>query len=135
MHNYATRTEMSFAPGGTALARPSNTMVGIWDIARLVLAIFAMIIGPILIGILIGGIQLGFYKLLKKAGLIQEEDIPMFIILVMRGLFVPLAVIAIVVMYLKFGLGQPGFAPVNAKGASGPQSSPRFISPIFCPNA
>jgi hypothetical protein len=93
-------------------------MVGIWDIARLILAILAMIVGPILIGILIGAIQLGFYKLLKKAGMIVEEDIPMFIILVMRGLFVLLAVIAIVVMYLKFGLGMPGFAPSDAQGSS-----------------
>jgi len=89
-------------------------MVEAWGVILLLLAIAGVIIGPIVLGLLIGAIQLGFYKLLKKAGMIKDEDIPMFIILVMRGLFVLLAVIAIVVMYLKFGLGQPGFAPVQS---------------------
>lgn len=84
-----------------------------WGVFRAILAVAGLIFGPILAGIMLGGLQWAFYKLLQKLGLITPDDIPMFIILVMRGLFMVLAVIAVVVLYLKFGLGEPGFAPAK----------------------
>jgi len=70
------------------------------SILRLVLATGALIGGPIIGAIVLGGIQHGFYRLLRS-------EPPVFPILLLRGLMAMLALIAMTVFYLKFGLGMP----------------------------
>ncbi len=79
-------------------------MNGDASILRLVLATGALIGGPIIGAIVLGGIQHGVYRLLKS-------EPPVFPILLLRGLMGMLIIIAITVFYLKFGLGQPTLPP------------------------
>jgi hypothetical protein len=92
------------------------------DVLRFLAATIGLIVGPVIGAVLIGLIQLSLYKLFLKLKWIGAEDIPMFPILVMRGMFVILAVIAAVVFYLRFGLKEPGFvAPTATESGAGQQ--------------
>ncbi len=78
------------------------------SILRLVLATGALMAGPVIGAIVLGGVQHGIYRLFKS-------EPPIFPILLLRGLMVMLAVIAVTIFYLKFGLGQPSVpAPAPA---------------------
>ncbi|MBA3847508.1 MAG: hypothetical protein H0X45_12810 [Planctomycetes bacterium] len=79
-------------------------MNGDASILRLVLATGALMAGPVIGAIVLGGIQHGVYRLLRS-------EPPVFPILLLRGLMGMLALIAITVFYLKFGLGQPSMPP------------------------
>ncbi len=64
----------------------------------------ALFLGPPLIGVLFGFVQLGVYRLLARLGAIRADGIPVFPILMLRGMLVMLAVIAAAVFYFKFGV-------------------------------
>ena len=66
------------------------------------LPILLLIFGPILGAVLIGFIQLGIYTLLAKVGLVKADNIPMFPILLFRGLLILLGLIALAAITSKF---------------------------------
>ena len=60
-----------------------------------ILQILILIAGPIIGAILLGFIQLGIYTLLAKIGLVKLDNIPVFPILLFRGLLILLGIIAL----------------------------------------
>jgi hypothetical protein len=97
---------------------------GFFDILRFIAATAGLIVGPVLLAIVIGLIQLALYKTFRKAGWIADSDIPMFPILVLRGMFVALGVIAAVVFYLRFELKEPGFPSAPPKSETARSREP-----------
>lgn len=75
-------------------------MSGDANVVRLVGATAALVLTPIVGAIVLGGIQYGIYRLVRAQP-------PMFPILILRGLMLMIAFIAVMVFWLKFGLGQP----------------------------
>ena len=59
------------------------------------LVILMPIFGPIAGAIVLGFVQLGLYKAAAKVGMVKEETIPMFPILLFRGLLIILGIIAL----------------------------------------
>ncbi|TVR08251.1 MAG: hypothetical protein EA401_14225 [Planctomycetota bacterium] len=81
-----------------------------------ILAILMLILGPILVAIVFAFVQLFVYKVLTWIKVLNAERIPMFPILLFRGLIILLALItlgAISSMYFKDGPDPmtPGAAP------------------------
>lgn len=69
-----------------------------------IIPIIGLIFGPIIGAIIIGLIQLGIYHGVAAVGLMNRENIPMFPILLFRGLLILLALIALgsfAAMYFK----------------------------------
>ena len=73
------------------------------SVLRLVLATLGLILGPPLIGVLFGLIQLGVYRLLVRAKAITAEQVPMFPILFLRGMMILIAIVAGHVFYYSAG--------------------------------
>lgn len=74
------------------------------------LPILGLIFGPIIGAIVLAFLQLGIYTLLAKIGLIKAENIPMFPFLLLRGLLILLALIALgafAAMYFKGDADDP----------------------------
>jgi len=71
-----------------------NIIMGIFGIALLLL-------GPPIGGVVLGFLQLALYKALVKSGAMLTESVPMFPILVLRGMIALIAVIAAVLFWLK----------------------------------
>jgi hypothetical protein len=85
------------------------------------LPILALILGPPVIALVLGGLQLAVYAALQRSGRVQEDDVPPFILLVLRGFLILLACVAVAAI-LAF-LTKSGPDPLW--GASGaPVSSP-----------
>lgn len=72
------------------------------SVSRAVLSVVGLIFAPLIGGIVLGLLQLGIYRLLVGARLVAADRVPIFPVLLMRGLLVMLALIAIGVFYLKF---------------------------------
>ena len=73
------------------------------SILRLVLATLGLFLGPPLIGVLFGFIQLGVYRLLVRAKVLTNEQVPMFPILFLRGMMILIAIVAAHVFYYSAG--------------------------------
>jgi len=73
------------------------------SILRLILATMALFLGPPLIGVLFGFVQLGVYRLLVRAKAVRAEDVPMFPILFLRGMMILIAIVAAHVFYYSAG--------------------------------
>lgn len=73
------------------------------SILRLILATAALFLGPPLIGVLFGFIQLGIYRLLVRAKAVRDQDVPMFPILFLRGMMILIAIVAAHVFYYSAG--------------------------------
>jgi hypothetical protein len=71
------------------------------SILRGVFGIGLLMLGPLVGGIVLGGLQWAVYRSLVKAGAMQPDSVPMFPILVMRGLILLIAVIAATLFWLK----------------------------------
>ncbi len=73
------------------------------SILRLILATAALFLGPPLIGVLFGFIQLAIYRLLVRIKAITNEQVPMFPILFLRGMMILIAIVAAHVFYYSAG--------------------------------
>jgi len=71
------------------------------SILRGIFGIGLLMFGPLIGGVILGFAQLAVYKALVKAGAMQTDSIPMFPILVMRGLIILIAIIAGTLFWLK----------------------------------
>lgn len=74
---------------------------GVPSIVRGIFGIGLLMFGPLIGGIVLGLGQLAIYKALVKAGAMNNESVPMFPILVLRGLILLIAVIAGTLFWLK----------------------------------
>lgn len=73
------------------------------SILRLILATLGLFLGPPLIGVLFGLIQLGIYRLLVRIRVLRAEQVPMFPILFLRGMMILIAIVAGHVFYYSAG--------------------------------
>lgn len=71
------------------------------SVLRGIFGIGLLLFGPLIGGTILGFLQLGVYKLLVKSGAMQPDSVPMFPILVLRGLIALIAVIAATMFWLK----------------------------------
>ena len=74
---------------------------GVPSILRGIFGIGLLLFGPLIAGVLLGFLQLAVYKMLVKSGAMKADSVPMFPILVMRGMLGLIAVIAGVMFWLK----------------------------------
>jgi hypothetical protein len=71
------------------------------SILRGIFGIALLIFGPLFGGIALGFVQAAVYKALVKSGAMRPDSVPMFPILMLRGMIALIALIAGVMFYLK----------------------------------
>lgn len=83
-----------------------------------ILAILMLIFAPIIAAILLGLLQLLIYKILAWVRIISHDRIPMFPILLFRGLIILLALIALMAIGTRF------FTDGTTTGGMSPGATP-----------